>query len=522
MRRSTAIAAALPFLVLGACTSSGSSVAPSASGSSATAPASPSTSAGSETVSLTVMEFNVEYGGTGVDFSSVPAAIEAAGADVVGIEEAYANTAKIADALGWQYYDPRLQLVSRLPLIDPPEGKGVYTFVEVAPGRVVAIGNVHLPSAPYGPNLVNDGVSPKKLMEKEEHARVPVITPVAEKLGALADQGIPSFLTGDFNTPSHLDWTDAMVGARSQLKYAFDWPVGEVVEGVGFRDSYREVHPDPTTHPGITWPAARPRSGGYNPGLNPDAPRDRIDFVYAAGPATATDSRIVGEDGGQGEGVDVTIDPWPSDHRAIVSTFDVTPAVPPTLVTTSQRLFEMGEDVPVTFHAPGEDGETLAVVRAGEDASAALAVLPTGSVGTLDGTVTFPSAGWGPGAYEAVLRGAGGEELSRSAFWIQEAGTKTVVETDRPSFAQGDPIGVSWHAAPGNRFDWVGIYKRGAKPHIAYYLLWLYTGATIDGSTVLDQDAHGAWPLKPGEYTVYVLVDDSYRKIAGANFRVTA
>jgi hypothetical protein len=520
MRRSSAVAAAISILVLAACTSSTSTSAPTSPGS--TVSASPPASAGLETVQLTVMEFNVEYGGTGVDFSSVPAAIQAAGADVVGIEEAYANTAKIAEALGWPYYDPRLQLVSRLPLIDPPEGKGVYTFVEVAPGRVAAIGNVHLPSAPYGPNLVRDGATPKELMEKEERARVPDITPVAEKLGALADRGIPSFLMGDFNTPSHLDWTDAMVGARSQLKYAFDWPVGEVVEGQGFVDSYREVHPDPTTDPGITWPAARPRSGGYNPGLNPDAPRDRIDYVYAAGPATATDSMIVGEDGGQDEGVDLTIDPWPSDHRAIVSTFDVTPAVPPTLVTTSQRLFETGEDVPVTFHGPGEDGETLAIVRAGDDPSNALDVQPTGSVGTTDGTVTFSSAGWSPGGYEAVLRGAGGAELSRSPFWIQEAGTETVVETDRPSYAEGDPIGVSWHAAPGNRFDWVGIYKRGANPHVASYILWLYTGATIDGSTVLDQDANGPWPLKPGRYSVYVLVDDSYRKIAEANFRVTA
>src|SRR5262245_12023873 len=123
MRRFSAVAAALAVLVLAACTSSSSTTAPTSSGSTAQPSASPSPTEGSDSVQLTVMEFNVEYGGTGVDFSSVPAAIEAAGADVVGIEEAYANTAKIADALGWQYYDPRLQLVSRLPLIDPPEGK---------------------------------------------------------------------------------------------------------------------------------------------------------------------------------------------------------------------------------------------------------------------------------------------------------------------------------------------------------------------------------------------------------------
>ena len=51
-----------------------------------------------EPVTLRLMEFNIEYGGSQVDFDSVPAAIKAAGADVVAIEEAYATMPKIANA----------------------------------------------------------------------------------------------------------------------------------------------------------------------------------------------------------------------------------------------------------------------------------------------------------------------------------------------------------------------------------------------------------------------------------------
>ena len=60
------------------------------------------------------------------------------------------------------------------------------------------------------------------------------------------------------------------------------WPVGRAVEGAGFVDSYRAIHPDPVTDPGLTWPANRPISGSYNPYRDGD-PRDRIDFIYVVG-----------------------------------------------------------------------------------------------------------------------------------------------------------------------------------------------------------------------------------------------
>ena len=515
-KRAASLTVALALVGLVACTSDSPTVDATSSGTSAS-----SSATGAGAAQLHVMTFNVEYGGEGVDFSSVPAAIEAAGADVVGVEEAFGNTKKIADALGWRYYDPRLQIVSRLPLLDPPDGNGVYTFVEVAPGRVVAIANVHLPSAPYGPNMIRDGAKAAEVMRRETHRRIPVITPIVDTLKPLIAAGIPTFITGDFNTPSHLDWTPETVDLRPQVHYAFDWPVGEVVEAAGFHDSFRDLYPDPVTDPGITWPAARPKSGGYNPGLNDNAARDRIDFVYAGGPATATDSVIWGEEGGQDEGVMQTITPWPSDHRAVVSTFDVQPAVPPVMVTTASRLFHTGDDVPVAFHAAGEDGEQVAVVRAGDDAGAALDAQPTGDGAPADGTVTFASEAWKAGAYEAVLASGDGTELARYAFWIQDAGVDAQISTGRPTYREGEPIDVSWHAAPGNRWDWVGIYKRGADPNVAYYILWLYTNATVEGSTVLDEDAHGPWPLKPGKYSVYLLIDDSYVKVAGGNFTVT-
>lgn len=465
---------------------------------------------------LRVMEFNIEYGGTVVDFESVIRAIRASDADVVGIEEAWGRTAEIAADLGWDYYDRRLQLISRFPLIDPPGADGRYTFVEVTPGRVVAVANVHLPSYPYSPERIQLGASAGEALAWERRYRVPAARPVVAALGQLVAAGIPSFLLGDFNAPSHLDWTAATVGSRPQIRFPVDWPVSELVERRGLRDSYREAHPDPLAEPGITWPSGRPRPAGvWNPG--PRAPADRIDFVYAGGPVRTLRSTLVGE--GDGPGVTIPIDPWPSDHRAVLSTFRVRAATPPVLVAVGSRLVSAGDPLTVTFHAPGATGERIAIVPAGGDPSTAIADLATG--GAVDGSLTFGTEGWTPGEDEAVLVSGVGDVLARIPFWIQAAGARPSIGTARRTYAVGDPITVVWRGAPGNRFDWVAIYRRGADPAVAPYLEWLYTGATIDGSAVIDREVRGAWPLPAGRYSIVLLEDDAYRTVARGAFTVT-
>jgi endonuclease/exonuclease/phosphatase family metal-dependent hydrolase len=75
-------------------------------------------------------------------------------------------------------------------------------------------------------------------------------------------------LTGDFNTPSHLDWPDV------------EWPVTKAAEEAGLRDSYREAHPDPAADPGHTWPRVHPE---HEDGSCRPEPQDRIDYVLHNG-----------------------------------------------------------------------------------------------------------------------------------------------------------------------------------------------------------------------------------------------
>jgi hypothetical protein len=77
---------------------------------------------------------------------------------------------------------------------------------------------------------------------------------------------------------------------------------------------------------------------------------------------------------------------------------------------------------------------------------------------------------------------------------------------------------VRWWNAPGNRWDWVGVYERGADPNVDPYLTWFYTRSSIRGAGMLDARAEGPWPLPPGRYSVYLLADDAYDILARTGF----
>ena len=447
---------------------------------------------------IRVGEFNMEYGGTQVDWDQTVAVARALDADVIGLEEAWGNTRKLAAALGYPYADPRRQLISRLPILRAPGDPEEFVYIELAPGSVVAIGNVHLSSSAYGPNHT-DTENASTITATEDRVRVPEIRPYARALAGLAAGGVPAFLTGDLNSPSHLDWTDSTVGARPQMRYPLDWPVTETLAKAGFTDSYRAVHPDPVADPGLTWPAERPKvRGAWNPGTN--APADRIDTIQSVGPATATASEVITED---------QVDPWPSDHRAVVSTFSVTPATPPTLVSPDEQLVPQGDVATVRVHGAGE----VQVTADGQRVTSQTTEGP-------DAALSFDTSDWAPGRYDLSLTDANGTAVATAPVWVEGPhGAPTLTVASK--IGSGRPVGVGWRFAPGNRWDWIGIYRRGADPNVDSYLLWAYTDGTIEGQVSLDERAVGTFPLPPGNYTAMLLVDDGYRDVARANFTVT-
>jgi len=117
-----------------------------------------------------------------------------------------------------------------------------------------------------------------------------------------------------------------------------------------------------------------------------------------------------------------------------------------------------------------------------------------------------------------VLVDATDAPLSRGPFWVRPPGDPPVLSTTKWAFDVGERIGVSWNLAPGNRFDWIGVYERHADPHVAYYAGYVYTGASEEGSGHIGRAAIRRWPLPVGRYTVYYLLADNYRQVASADF----
>ncbi|MBL8061439.1 MAG: endonuclease/exonuclease/phosphatase family protein [Anaerolineales bacterium] len=446
-----------------------------------------------------LMTFNIEYGGTNVDFSKVVEVIQKTDPHTVAIEEAFGHIPRLADELGWKYYDTRLQIVSQLPLLDPPDGEGIYTFVQIAPGKIVAVSNVHLPNDPEGSFAVLKGATAEQIVELEKKARLPYIQPHLDVLPRLASNGMPVFLAGDFNAPSHLDWTEDMVGVRKQIKYAMEWTVSKAVMDAGFRDSFREAHPDPKTEPGLTWWANRPQVNGWNP--NPDDPQDRIDFIYAAGSSVTLESIVIGEE---------TVSPFPSDHRAVMSTFAVTPADMPAMVTTDKRLVEAGELIHVWVNGSGQGGERCELIRRGE-----LTPTLSQSVRGRISELSFSTKGIPSGAYELVLLDERSSVLSHYRLWVKEAGEGVKLSLDRQAYAKGEPIIVNLENAPGNRWDWLGIYQFGQDPFAEKPLRYLHTNAAIQGRFIFESDG-----LEAGKYGMLFCIDDNYVCLAREHFEL--
>lgn len=467
-----------------------------------------------EPVELRIMTFNIWVGGELVDFGKVVEAIEAADADIVGVQEATGNTRRLADALGWHYADERTQIIARSPLINPPDGDGSYIYAQVRPGEVVAIANVHLPSDPYGPYAVRDGATITEVLALEAETRLPAIEPHLPVWAKVAKSGIPVLLTGDFNSPSFRDWTEEVAATRGQVKYPVEWPVSAAVEAAGFQDTYRAIHPDPVAAPGNTWTYGYP-----HPRLLPDETIDRIDLVYAAGDVEVLDSEIVGERGGPD--VDISILPFPSDHRGVVSTVRLTPGVPPLFVSTDRARIVQGEPIVVRYHAPeGEATDRIVItVFGGSAVEEPLMWLPPYEANFF-GSVTFGSSELLPGAYDAVLVSGDDNELARTHFWVVEPGAKPAVFTDKAVYAPGEAIVAAWENAPAQRWDWLGIYAAG-DPDLYNYLGYLYTEATVADEAAFDAAVLGEEMLPPGEYVLRLMADDGYAVLASTTFTIT-
>ncbi len=151
---------------------------------------------------------------------------------------------------------------------------------------------------------------------------------------AAGEEGSMILLGGDFNEPSHLDWTESTKDLWDHNGTVVRWICSTMLEENGFKDAYREMYPDAATHPGFTFPSDNPAVDVSKLTWAPEADeRDRIDFVYYKpnGRCRLIDAAVVGPRKSvvRSQRVEETskdkfIEPagvWPTDHKAVWATF---------------------------------------------------------------------------------------------------------------------------------------------------------------------------------------------------------
>ncbi|MCK3866140.1 hypothetical protein [Pseudomonas sp. B329] len=147
-------------------------------------------------------------------------------------------------------------------------------------------------------------------------------------------------ITGDFNEPSHQDWTEATSGLYGHNGVIYQWDTTKKLTDSAYLDTFRAVYPDPVKNPGFTW--ASEAAGGSFKG-SPVDDRDRIDFTFIKS-GQGTEIRPVGanlvgnegfyvsgeliEKGGSPNDVILSkgMSKWPSDHKGIFIKLEVSSA----------------------------------------------------------------------------------------------------------------------------------------------------------------------------------------------------
>ncbi|MEV0612167.1 endonuclease/exonuclease/phosphatase family protein [Nonomuraea sp. NPDC050404] len=285
---------------------------------------------------LKVMSFNLWHSGGQVDGGREKELrfLLKSDVDVVGLQETSAgSTRELAEALGWDHHQAGTDLgvISRYPITErrPHVESGplsVATKVRVRIGerQDVVVWNVHLGYTPYGPYDACFGkLSQEQLLAYEVRSgRTPQIEAILREMrpDLAAARRTPVLLTGDFNAPSHLDWTRK----TDRCGYTgVPWPASVLPARAGLRDSFRVANPDPVTEPGITWSPIYPvftGGYGYDSHKGQPEPQDRIDFVYYSGRLRVSDSKALVE------GTPAAVpnhrgNEWSSDHAAVLTTF---------------------------------------------------------------------------------------------------------------------------------------------------------------------------------------------------------
>ncbi len=320
---------------------------------------------------LRVLQLNIWQEGTSVPdgYAALVDEIAYADADFVMLSEVrnYRDTRfcdRIVESLrakGKTYYSFKSKdsgLLSRFPISDSmtifPEKDdhgSMYKLVATLPeGQKVSVYTTHLDyrNCAYYRVRGYDGSTWAELPEPDTD----LASILADNVASQRDDAIRLFIVdaardaaaghlillgGDFNEPSHLDWTEATKDSADHRGMVVPWTVTTLLDEAGYADAYRVKYPNPVTHPGYTYPADCPGAEMRQLLWAPKADeRERIDFIFYRPDKRLKlkEVTIFGPRGSVQRGqrmVEDSQDPfllpltanWPTDHKGVLATFRV-------------------------------------------------------------------------------------------------------------------------------------------------------------------------------------------------------
>lgn len=252
--------------------------------------------------------------------------LQQSGADVILMVETYGAAPMVAQQLGYEYHliSSNLCVYSRYPILETyafPDLISTFNFggamidVDGQKVRVFPLWIHYLPDQRLAPVEKSEeeiiAWECAGSRDEEIHSILQALDPFLKE----ADD-IPVIIGGDFNSFSHLDWTQETKDRHHHGGAVVRWPVSTAVVGAGFTDSFREVHPNPIMHPGTTW-----LTGSDDKTINR---YDRIDYIYYKGSKLkATQSDCYDWPHGQSFrflGKDFL---YPSDHGFVRTVFNI-------------------------------------------------------------------------------------------------------------------------------------------------------------------------------------------------------
>lgn len=262
---------------------------------------------------FSVMTYNIWHGGretgkeTGVN--RIIDIIKSSGADIISMQETYGSGPVIADALGYYFYlrSSNLSIMSRYPIKVTVDGYEPFynggAIIDLTGNKKVLFFTNWL-NYPFDYwDMLEKGrpIDKEDWLQQQENVNTKRLQDILDKVEPYLNRSdsIPVIFCGDFNAGSHLDWIEST--KHLNKGYVMPFPNSLVMEKFGFKDSFRELHPDPLKERGITW----------SPAFT-NAFKDRIDYIYYKGKNLKPVQSFI-----------ISSHPvkYPSDHAAVVTVF---------------------------------------------------------------------------------------------------------------------------------------------------------------------------------------------------------